>query len=415
MAQIAWRTTIHRKCTVGFVATVATCIASTSVVALPSLPPLPLSTPLNPLGAANAINSGLQGTPVAPAAFVALSSLPVPALTGTLNQLAGNIGADLGTVADQVNAPLLDTLMQRLGNGGGVVVPPGEAAGAPSLPTPSAPWASAIGGHSTLSGDTASGAEHLSAGVAGLAAGVETGIGGQAILGASVSVAHESTRAGPDGASRSNDVTLALYGRYALLGQGYAAGALAYGWHDVTTDRTVSVSGTDMLEGKFTGHDLGGRFEMGWRLNMPGNAVLAPFLAFSGDAFSTPAYGESAVAGAPTFALVYGSNTVTSEHIETGLHLARFFGQGGDGFSVGADAAWAHQLSGPPVVDVAFASLSSSSFRVRGLVPARDTALLGLGVQKQDGNGLSYGVRGDGQFGDGITALSGTLNLVYRF
>ncbi len=227
--------------------------------------------------------------------------------------------------------------------------------------------------------------------------------------------AHESTRTGIDGASKSNDVTLALYGRQALFGQGYAAGAIAYGWHEVTTSRTVTVSGTDILEGKFTGHDLSGRIEAGWRFVMPSSAVLAPFLAFGGDAFSSPAYGEAPAAGVPAFALTYASNTITNQHIEAGLHLARDFGLGGDNVSLGADAAWAHQLSGLPVIEAAFAGLSSSNFQVRGLAPAKDTALVGLGVQLQGGGGPSYGVRGDGQFGERISALSGTLNLIYRF
>jgi uncharacterized protein with beta-barrel porin domain len=148
---------------------------------------------------------------------------------------------------------------------------------------------------------------------------------------------------------------------------------------------------------------------------MRDRAVVAPFVAFGGDRFAAPAYGETAVSGAPDFALTYASNTITNEHVETGLHLARDFGASGEVLSLGADAAWAHQLTGPPVIEAAFAALSGSDFLVRGLQPAKDTALVGMGLQLQGGGGLSYGVRGDGQFGDGITAYSGTLNLVYRF
>lgn len=394
---------------------VAVCAAiAAPAAALPTLPPLPLPATVNQLSAANGLNSALQNAaaPVA-AGFAVLPTLPVAALPGALDQLAGGVGADLGAVADQANTPLLDTLMQRLGSGGGVIALPG---GEPTaLPPALAPWASAIGGHTNLSGDAASGAEKLSAGVAGAALGLETGIGDSAILGASVAVAHESASAGSGGKSRSNDVTVALYGRAALFGQGYAAGALAYGWHDVQTERIVTVSGTDDLTGKFTGHDVSGRAELGWRFAMPDRAVLAPFFAFSGDSFSVPAYGETAIVGAPTFALAYAPNTVTNEHIEAGLHLARDFGGGGDVVSLGADAAWAHQLSGPPVIEASFAALSGSDFLVRGLRPALDAAVVGAGVEFGGGDGLSYGVRADGQFGSGLTAFSGTANLVFRF
>jgi len=386
-----------------------------AAVALPPLPPLPLGATLNQLGAANAINSALQSNPAPAVGFAVLPALPAPQLTSALDQLAGGIGADLGTIADQTTAPLLNTLMQRLGSGGGLLPLPGAESASPAFPPAFAPWASALGGHSNIAGDTASGAERISAGVAGMALGLETRIGESAILGGSASVGHESSSAGAGGKSKSNDVTLALYGREALFGQGYAAGAIAYGWHDVTTERVVTVSGTDDLQGKFTGHDVSGRIEAGWRFVMPDRAVMAPFFAFGGDSFSAPAYGETARAGAPTFALAYASSTFTNEHIEAGLHLARDFGGSGEMVSLGADAAWAHQLSGPPVIEAAFAGLSGSNFLVRGLRPAQDTALAGLGLQLQDGDGLSYGVRGDDQFGDGITAFSGTLNLVYRF
>ena len=384
--------------------------------ALPALPPLPLSATVNQLSAANGLNAALQNaSAAAPAQFALLPALPVAALPATLDQLAGGVGADLGAVADQADAPLLDTLMQRLGNGGGVIAVPGSEGQSPALPPILAPWVSAIGGHSNLSGDAASGAQNLSAGVAGAALGLESRIGDSAILGASVAIAHESASAGTGGKSRSNDVTLALYGRAALFGQGYAAGALAYGWHDVRTLRIVTVSGTDDLAGKFTGHDVSGRAELGWRFVMPDRAVLAPFLAFGGDSFSAPAYGETAAAGEPTFALAFAPGTITNEHVEAGLHLARDFGGGGEVVSLGADAAWAHQLSGPPVVEASFAALAGSNFLVRGLRPALDSALLGAGLQLGGGDGLSYGVRADGQFGAGLTAYSGTVNLVYRF
>ena len=381
---------------------------------LPPLPPLPVDATLNQLGAANAINSALPTTPAPAAGFALLQSLPVPQLTGALDQLAGGIGADLGTIADQANTPLLNNLMQRLGSGGGLLPLPGAEGASQTFPPVFAPWASALGGHSNISGDTASGAEHVSAGVAGFAAGLETRVGDSAILGASVAAGHESSSAGTGGKARSNDIAVALYGREAF-GPAYLAGAIAYGWHDVTTERIVTVSGTDDLQGKFTGEDLSGRIEAGWRFVMPDRAVMAPFVAFGGDRFAAPAYGETAVSGTSDFALSYASNTITNEHVEAGLHVARDFGRGDDILSLGADAAWAHQLSGPPVIEAAFAALPGSSFLVRGLQPAKDTALVGVGLQLQGGGGLSYGVRGDGQFGDGITAYSGTLNLVYRF
>src|SRR5690348_11263918 len=138
-------------------------VSGAAAQVVPPLPPLPLDATLNQLGAANAINSALPSTPAPAAGFALLQSLPAPQLTGALDQLAGGIGADLGTIADQANTPLLNTLMQRLGSGGGLLPLPGAEGASQSFPPAFAPWASALGGHSNISGDTASGAEHVSA------------------------------------------------------------------------------------------------------------------------------------------------------------------------------------------------------------------------------------------------------------
>ncbi|MFX7866400.1 autotransporter outer membrane beta-barrel domain-containing protein, partial [Acinetobacter baumannii] len=41
-----------------------------------------------------------------------------------------------------------------------------------------------------------------------------------------------------------------VYGRH-NFGPAYVAAALAYGWHDVTTNRTVAPGGFDQLQGRF--------------------------------------------------------------------------------------------------------------------------------------------------------------------
>ena len=41
--------------------------------------------------------------------------------------------------------------------------------------------------------------------------------------------------------------------------------ALAYGWHDVTTDRTVMIAGIDQLRARFNANTWSGRVEGGYR------------------------------------------------------------------------------------------------------------------------------------------------------
>ena len=49
------------------------------------------------------------------------------------------------------------------------------------------------------------------------------------------------------------------------VGPAYITGALAYGWQDITTDRTVTVAGVDRLRAQFNANAWSGRVEGGYR------------------------------------------------------------------------------------------------------------------------------------------------------
>ena len=49
----------------------------------------------------------------------------------------------------------------------------------------------------------------------------------------------------------------------------YISGALAYGWQDITTDRTVTVAGIDQLRAEFNANAFSGRAEGGYRFVTP--------------------------------------------------------------------------------------------------------------------------------------------------
>ena len=53
-------------------------------------------------------------------------------------------------------------------------------------------------------------------------------------------------------------------------GAAYLSAALAYGWQDITTDRTVTVAGIDRLRAKFNANAFSGRVEGGYRFVTPG-------------------------------------------------------------------------------------------------------------------------------------------------
>ena len=89
-----------------------------------------------------------------------------------------------------------------------------------------------------------------------------------------------------DGGLGSGDEGLfnaGIHGR-AEFGAAYLLGALAYGYHDVSTSRVV---GADTLEANYGAHSFSGRAEAGYRFDTP-VAGLAPYLAFQGTASASP-------------------------------------------------------------------------------------------------------------------------------
>ena len=57
------------------------------------------------------------------------------------------------------------------------------------------------------------------------------------------------------------------------MGAAYLSGALAYGWQDITTNRTLTIAGIDQLQREFNANAWSGRVEGGYRLVAQGLAA----------------------------------------------------------------------------------------------------------------------------------------------
>ena len=114
----------------------------------------------------------------------------------------------------------------------------------------------------------------------------------------------------PGGSGRSDLFQAGAFVRR-NVGPAYIAGALAYGWQDVTTDRTVTVAGIDQLRAQFNANAFSGRVEGGYRFVTPWMGIT-PYAAGQFTTFDLPAYAEQAVTGAAVlkFAPLWGSNDV---------------------------------------------------------------------------------------------------------
>jgi autotransporter-associated beta strand protein len=384
-----------------------------------SLAPLLSNATGNQQKLVSAIDAAVLAGNVPPPGFSGLYSLSGPALNTALDQISGQAAPN---VINAVGQGFLSFMSMTAGGGSGDAASfaPDSAYGGADAPHraqlgsgQTRVWGAAYGGHVGLSGDSASGAASLSSNNVGMIGGADMQVSDGVLVGATLGLGRQLFHSG-NGSGDSSDFLIGLYGR-ADAGAAYFAASFGYGWHEIKTLRVVTVSGTDVLQGKQNADDFGGRIEAGWRLPLDDTYTAIPYGAFAGESFESPAYAEMAISGAPTFALSYAAQTTTLGRSELGARLDRNYALEQGTLTADVRAAWAHQLDDLPFTQASFLNLPGASFQVVGVRPGRDTALLGLDLEVRNTSGLFFGVRGEGQFGTGTTVVEGLGNFGWRW
>ena len=193
--------------------------------------------------------------------------------------------------------------------------------------------------------------------------------------------------------------------------------ALAYGWHDVTTDQYLSVASSDHLTADFAANNIGGRIEGGYRFVIPArwmpNIGVTPYGALQAQAFYMPSYSENATS---VFARSYDARTTTATRTELGAWFdqARPFDTGATLILRGR-AAWARDNVSDPRTNAAFLSLPGSEFTVIGAALPRDLLLTTAGAEMRFVNGFSVGAQFDGEFAAHTAKYGDTGRLRYSW
>ncbi len=198
-------------------------------------------------------------------------------------------------------------------------------------------------------------------------------------------------------------------GLYALTrsGPAYLSAGLAYSFHDVTTSRMVSVSGTDTLAGAFRANGLAARLEGGYRVPAGGFGVT-PYAAIQAQWIDRPAYAEAATLGSNQFALSYASQVATSTRSELGSRFDYTYPLDRNAkLTVYSRAAWAHDVGTTTSQAAVFQSLPGSSFVVNGARPASDGALVTAGLLLKLAGGWSLSAKMDGEFSSTTAIYAG--------
>jgi uncharacterized protein with beta-barrel porin domain len=220
------------------------------------------------------------------------------------------------------------------------------------------------------------------------------------------------------GSGRSDLFQAGVFIRH-TVGPAYLSGALAYGWQDITTDRTVTVAGVDQLRAQFKANAWSGRIEGGYRFVSPwiGGIGLTPYAAGQFTTFDLPAYTEQAVAGANAnaFALAYGSKSVTDTRSELGLRADKSYAVHDGIFTLRGRFAWAHDFNPDRAIGATFQTLPGASFVVNGARQASDSALTTVSAEMKWMNGWSAAATFEGEFSNVTRSYAGKGVLRYTW
>jgi len=281
---------------------------------------------------------------------------------------------------------------------------------APPLPAPSfeqrwSVWAAGFGGSQTTDGNAAVGSNTATSRIYGGAVGADYRISPNTLAGFALAGGGTNFSVANAGTGRSDLFQAGAFLRH-TVGPAYLSAALAYGWQEITTDRTVTIAGVDRLRANFNANAWSGRLEGGYRYAHPWLA-LTPYAAGQFTSFELPAYAESVVSGANTFALGYGSKTVTASRSELGLRSDKSWALGDGLFTLRGRAAWAHNFDTDRTVGATFQTLPGASFVVNGAAQARDAALTSASAEMKFASGLSLAATFEGEFSDVTRSYAG--------
>ena len=266
-------------------------------------------------------------------------------------------------------------------------------------------WGAPFGGGASTSGNAALGSNNATAREFGFAAGADYRFSPSTLAGFALAGGGTNFSVSGFGSGRSDLFQAGVFVRH-TVGAAYVTGALAYGWQDVTTDRTVTVAGVDRLRAEFKANAWSGRVEGGYRFATPWMGIT-PYAAGQFTTYSLPAYAEQVVSGSNNFALNYAAKNVTASRTELGLRSDKSFAVENGILTLRGRAAWAHDFNTDRNVTALFQTLPGASFVVGGAAQARDSALATGSVEMKWLNGFSVAGTFEGQFSNVTKSYAG--------
>jgi uncharacterized protein with beta-barrel porin domain len=269
-------------------------------------------------------------------------------------------------------------------------------------------WAAGFGGSQNTDGNAAVGSNNTTSSIAATAVGADYLISPNTIAGFALAGGGTSFTIANGGSGRSDLFQAGAYLRH-TNGPAYISAALAYGWQDITTNRSVTVAGLDQIRAEFNANAFSGRLEGGYRFVSPatGGIGITPYAAAQFVTFDLPAYAEQVIVGTGNFALAYGAKDVTDARTELGIRTDKSFAMADGILTLRGRLAWAHDYDPDRSIAATFQALPGASFVVNGAAQAADSALVTASVEKKGLNGWSAAATFEGEFSNVTSSYAG--------
>jgi uncharacterized protein with beta-barrel porin domain len=388
-------------------------------------PILPSNASGNQRSVAAAIDNALTGSAALPAGFNALFNVSGNALLNALTQASGETatGSQQSTF-DAMNL-FMGLITDPFAAGRGFEAPgaigyanadPRNAHAMFSKAVPPAPgfearwnvWAAGFGGSRSTDGNATLGSNTARSSIGGVAVGADYWLSPNTVAGFALAGGGTSFSIANGGSGRSDLFQAGAFIRHSVA-SAYFTAAAAYGWQDITTDRTVTIAGIDRLGARYNTNSYSARIEAGNRYLLPwmSGVGITPYAAVQVTVLDLPGYAETVNGGVNTIALNYTSRTITSPRSELGLRSDKSFAVNDTILTLRGRAAWAHDYNTERSAQAAFQTLPGASFTVSGAAAARDAALTTASAEMKFSSGISLAATFEGEFSEATRSYAG--------
>ena len=265
-------------------------------------------------------------------------------------------------------------------------------------------WASGVGASLTSNGGAMPGSGAASGRFFGTVVGADYSLSPQTMAGFAMAGGGTYFNVGNFGSGRSDLFQAGAFVRH-MVGQAYVAGALAYGWQAVATDRFMGGLASDPASAGIAANAYSGRVESGYRFPIP----LLGIAAYAAGQFNTYSFPFSA--GSQTLAL--GAVGATDSRSEVGVRTDKLLVIGDGLLNLRGGLAWAHDVR----ADRSIPSVTQAgpSYAFAGTTLAFDSALTTASAEMRWSNGWLAAATFEGEFSSVMRSYGGKAVVRYAW